>query len=112
MSIPWQGRLQEMIDHFQFTCTLRNVIGSIDETHIPFTKKPSTHDTIVPTNFYCARKGFNLLYTNLCVTHIVYFGMYVAICPRVQLARGPFQSSSIYDQLQVREILKEHVVRV
>lgn len=30
-----------------------------------------------------------LLYTNLCATHIIYFGMYVAIRPRVQLTRDP-----------------------
>ena len=108
ISIPQQGRLQELIDCFQFTCSLWNVVGYTD---IPLAEKPSTCDTIVHANFYCARKGFNFVVHQFVCN--VYNLLWNVCCntPEGTIDKGPFQSSCIYDQLQAREILKEHVVR-
>ena len=54
--IPQGDRLQHIIDRFQFTCGLPNVVGVIDGTHILLAKKSSRHDTVVPAGFYCAQK--------------------------------------------------------
>lgn len=53
ISILQGHMLQYIIDHFQFTCGLPNVVGAIDGMYILLVKKPSCCDITVLTKFYC-----------------------------------------------------------
>ena len=93
-------------------CGLPNVVGSIDGTHIPMETKPSRHHTIVPADFYCARKGFNsVVLQGVCDVDLLFWSVCCTM-PGDTADSGSLKVSSLYAQLVDRDILQEPVVLV
>ena len=72
-------RLQSIIEKFRAITRLLNIVGTIDDIHIPLSARPSRRYTPMPQDFY-NRKYFhsivlqavcdiNKMFWNICVGH-------------------------------------------
>lgn len=112
ISWPQGDKLQHIIDRFQFICGLRNVVGTIDGSHIPLAQKSTRRDTSMPADIYCARKGFNSVVLQAVCDANKLFWRICCNMPGGTSDGGAFQLSSLYVILRACQTVKDLVVHI
>ena len=63
---PTGDRLQGIIKKFKDITRLPNIPGTIDETHIPLTCRPTRQFTPMPSDFYNRKRFHNIILQGVC----------------------------------------------
>lgn len=108
---PTGDRLQDIIDMFRDVTGLPNICGSIDGTHIPLTRRPSSSITPWSSDFFNRKKFHSVVLQAVCDMNKIFWNVCVGQPGGVHDA-AQFRWSSLYQELRSRTILSEPVIEV